>query len=370
MKIVILKKNFKDGLSAVQAGISESNDLPVLKHVLIKTANSKVRLTATNLEIAVSCDITGKIVEEGGVAVPFATLYSICGATESERLELETENNNLLVTTDNYEAKIQGLPESDYPVIPKLENKETYIEFDPIILKNSFSQVATAAQMSEIRPEISGLLLDYQLTLLKLAATDSFRLSEKTIYENQIKTNLKSSSKVIIPLKTVHEIGRVFGDEAPIYIHIDPNQILIKNNTTEIISRVIDGTYPDYDQIIPKTMATELTLEKDHLTQAIKLVSSFSGKINDVHLRLHPDKKVLEVYSHNQYLGENNYLVPVKIKGENFKEVAFNWKYLLDGAKTINSGQLIFGLNGDSKPAILRSPSDASYFYIVMPIKV
>src|SRR3989344_2131862 len=153
MKIVILKKNFKDGLSAVQAGISESNDLPVLKHVLIKTANSKVRLTATNLEIAVSCYIAGKIVEEGGVAVPFATLYSICGATESERLELETENNNLLVTTDNYEAKIQGLPESDYPVIPKLENKETYIEFDPIILKNSFSQVATAAQMSEIRPE-------------------------------------------------------------------------------------------------------------------------------------------------------------------------------------------------------------------------
>ncbi|MDP3901716.1 MAG: hypothetical protein Q8Q37_01935, partial [bacterium] len=124
------------------------------------------------------------------------------------------------------------------------------------------------------------------------------------------------------------------------------------------------------DQIIPKDFDTELNINKSYLINAIKLVSNFSGKINDIKLNFSQENKNLEIYSANQQLGENNYLVPAKITGSGFENVSFNWRYLLDGLKTISSENVIFGLNGDNRPAILKSTSDNSYFYILMPIKV
>ena len=173
---------------------------------------------------------------------------------------------------------------------------------------------------------------------------------------------------MIIPLKTIQEVLRVFNDDQLLTIYFDSNQILFKNKDLEIISRVIDGSYPDYEQIIPKSLDTELVLSKDYLINALKLVSSFSGKNNDVNLTIQ-DKRLLKVYLTNQNLGENNYLVPVKINGEDFEGVSFNWRFLLDGLKVIDSDNIIFGVNGNNKPAIIKSPDNTNYFYILMPIK-
>ncbi len=369
MKITILRKNLKDGLSIVERGVTDNNNLPVLKHILIKTVNNKIQLSSTNLELSVITFVSGKIVEDGGIAVPFSPFNSVISNTDSERIDIEVKNNNLLIKTDNYEAKIQGLPESDFPIIPKITNNTNFLELDPLILKEALNQVSVAVSYSEIRPELNGVLLDYQVNALKFVATDSFRLAEKTLYENQVKTTLKESLKVIIPIKTIQEVIRVFNN-SPVIVLVGDNQIMFKNEDVSIISRLIDGTYPDYEQIIPKSTETELGLSRSDLMKSVKLVSSFSGKVNDIHLKLSGEKKVLEVYSSNQYLGENNYLVPVKQKGSAFSDIVFNWKYLLDGLKVLNSENLTFSLNGDMKPAMFKTAENNSYFYIVMPIKI
>lgn len=137
-----------------------------------------------------------------------------------------------------------------------------------------------------------------------------------------------------------------------------------------MISRLIDGNYPDYEQIIPKETDTEFQIPREHFVNAVKLVSNLSGKIDDIKIKFGDNKKTIEIYSANQYLGENNYLIPTKIKGKDFKEVIFNWRFLMDGLKTIDSPEIYFGINGESKPAILKNKDDNSYLYIIMPIKV
>lgn len=369
MKLIILKNNLKEGLNAVEKEITENNTLPILKNVLLTINDNKIRISATNLEIGINKFILGKIIEKGGITIPFNTFYGVINNCDSEKINLETKQNTLFIKTDNYEAKIQGIKEEEFPIIPKIEDPEHYLEINTEVLKNAFLKVINAAQISGIRPEINGVLFDFNLTSLKLTATDSFRLAEKTLYSNQFKTNFKKGFKIIIPIKTVQEVIRVFKNESIIKIFIDTNQILFKNDDLELISRLISGEYPDYEQIIPKTTESEIIINRDHFIKALKLVSNFSGKTNDIKLKTKEGKKVLEIYSANQYLGENNYLIPIKIEGGAVKEISFNWRYLLDGLKIFDSENLNFKLNGENKPAVLNSPDDNSCFYILMPIK-
>lgn len=369
MKLLILKNNLKSGLAVVERAVGESSNLPVLKTVLLKTVDNRLKLVTTNLEQAVTRFVSGKIIEEGGVSIPFGTLYNIVNNLNEEKLNLEVKNNVLILKTDNYEAKIQGLGEDDFPLIPKLHNKEKFLEIEASLIRGAINQVVGAARISEIRPELSGLLFDFQLTLLKLVATDSFRLAEKTIVANQFKTNFDTSFKIIIPLKTIQEVLRIFSDEETVKIYFDAHQILFQNEDLEVISRLIEGNYPDYEQIIPKKFETEIWMGREHLFSAVKLVSSMSGKVNDVKFKIQSNLKTLEIYSANQYLGENNYLIPAKIQGAPFDEVAFNWHYLLDGLKAVNQEDVFFGVNSSAKPALLRGSEDNSYFYILMPIK-
>lgn len=369
MKIIILKGNLKESLAAVEKAVSENSSLPILKNVLLKTYNNRIKIAATNLNLAITKMTSGKIIEEGGLTIPFSTFYSLVNNSDSERITLETEGNNLVFKTDNYSAKIQGVNQEEFPIIPKIENEDSFIEIDNTFLKDSIYKVLNAAQISEIRPEISGILMDFQITQMKLVATDAFRLAQKVINNNQFKTNFNQGFKVTIPLKTISEVIKIFPENQPIKIYIDSNQILFRNEDIELISRVIDGEYPDYEQIIPKSIDNEITINKDQLVNAVKLASNFSGKTNDVKIKINENKKVLEVYSASQYLGENNYMIPVKLKGVGFDEIAFNWRYFLDGLKTIDNENLVFGVNDTNKPSVIKPVEDASYFYILMPIK-
>ena len=206
MKLIILKSNLKNGLSAIERGITENNKLPILKNVLIKTNNGRIKLSATNLELGINKLVSGKIVENGAITVPFSTFYSIVNNSDSERINLEVINNNLVFKTDNYEAKIQGIKDEEFPIIPKINDEEQHIELKPQVLKESLLQILSAAHFSDVRPEISGVLFDFQTTILKLVATDSFRLAEKTLYDNNFTSNFNRGFKIIVPLKTIQEV--------------------------------------------------------------------------------------------------------------------------------------------------------------------
>src|SRR3989344_1891753 len=209
MKIIVLRNNLKNGLSSVERSVSENNTLPILKNVLVKTYNNRIKLVSTNLELGISSLVSGKIIEEGGICIPFNTFYGIINNIDSEKVELETDKNTLLIKTDNYKAIIQGINSEEFPIIPKLENTDYFLEINGELFKNSLSKIIPCVQLSEIRPEIGGVLFDFQNTILKLVGTDSFRLAEKTLNNNQFTTNLNKGFKIIIPLKTTQEIVRI-----------------------------------------------------------------------------------------------------------------------------------------------------------------
>ncbi|HEY4500073.1 MAG TPA: DNA polymerase III subunit beta [Candidatus Paceibacterota bacterium] len=367
MKLIVLHTNLKNGLGIVSRALGEGSNLPILKNVSIKTLNNKIRLVTTNLELAATHYVSGKIIEEGSITVPFSILYGIVSNCDSERITLEVKNNTLYFQTDNYNAQIQGLPEEEFPIIPKITNDKNYIIINAELLKSSLLKVVSAVQISEIRPEISGVLFNFQLTHFKVVGTDSFRLAEKTISEKDFKSNFQRGFQVIIPIKTIQEVIRVMNN-GDVGVYIDPNQILFKTEEVEIISRLIDGAYPEYEAIIPKEFSIECDVSQESFMNAVKLVSNVTGKTNDIILKTKEGKKVLEVYSVNQFVGENRYLVPAKIKGKEF-EVAFNWRYLIDGLKNFESEEIYIGVNQENRPVLLRTPNDFSYFYLLMPIK-
>ena len=358
----------REGLGAVERAITGSQNLPILKNVLLETRNNKIKLAATNLELGITKFISGKIIEEGATTVPFDVFSSIVAHVDSERVELSTKDATLFFKTDNYEAKIQGIDVREFPIIPAIGDKEHYIEMDGEVLAGAVEQIAAAAHPSEIRPEISGVLFDYQLTLFKTVATDTFRLGEKIVSEPQFKGTFEKGFRAIIPLHAAHELLRIFSRKETIRVFFDSNQVLFENNDTQLISRLIDGEYPDYEAIIPSQHATTLVLERDRFIAALRLVSSFSGKINEVKFKLR-EGKTLEIYSASQYVGENNYLIPVKSNGTKFDDITFNWRYLLDGLKSAVGEQIQMGITDAAHPVLLMSPDDHSYRYVLMPIK-
>lgn len=367
MKLVILKNNLKNALDAVSHTIGDNVGLPILKNVLIKAEGGLINLSSTNLETAIIKNVAGKIIEEGSFTVPFSLLNSVIGNIQNEKIDLEKKGSSIKIKTDNYEAVVQGISADDYPIIPKIGNRSEYIEIDGGIVKEALNQVVSAAQISELRPEISGVFLNLEPSALKLVATDTFRLAEKTVYETDFKNQFSKGIRVIIPLRPVQEILRVINDKMPVRIFTDGSQVLIESDGLELITRVIDGKFPDYVPIIPKSLETEITLDRTELMNALKLASAFSSKNNEVRLKVGTDGKMMEIYSADNALGENKYLLSANVSGVPV-EVSFNWRYFLDGLRNINSDSAVIGLQGNVKPSIIRSVGDNSYFYIIMPL--
>jgi len=368
MKVIVLRNNLKEALDALSRIINEGATLAVLKYILIKTDTNKISFFSTNLEVAIVKEIPGKVIESGEVVLPFGVLYSIVNNIQNERIDLESQKTNLTLKTDNYEAVIQGIASHEFPIVPKIKDEKHFLEIQSPLLKEAINKVINASQISELRPELSGVLINIEPAALRLAATDSFRLAEKTVPSSQVKNTFQSGVKAIIPLKTAQEASRNLGNDSMTKVFIDEAQVLFKTEGLEIVSRLIDGQFPDYEPIIPKELETEIILDRNELVSALKLTSSFSSRNSEVVIKLKEGKKVLEIYSADNALGENKYLIPVKAKGEEVS-VSFNWKFLLDGLKNISSETIVLGLQGDSRPAIVKSPNDASYFYVLMPIK-
>lgn len=368
MKIIILRNNLKTALDAVSKTIEENLNLPILKNILIKTDQSKIIISSTNLESAITKTVPGKIVETGEVTVLFNLFNNLINNLQSERIDLESKKNNLILKTDNYEATIQGMNPSDFPIIPKINEEAGFFEIPTNTLKESIGKIINACQISDLRPEISGIFLKFDANYLKLVATDSFRLAEKCIPDTQFKDVSLKIKKTIIPLKTIQEIVRVLDDNENVKVFINDSQILFKTDNLEVISRLIDGEFPDYAPIVPKIVETEILINKQELINAMKLAGSFTSRSGEVVVKVGDDKKIVEIYSADNSLGENKYLISAKITGDPVRAL-FNWKYLLDGLKNIHTEVVSFGLQGDSRPAIIKAPNDSFYFYILMPIK-
>jgi DNA polymerase III subunit beta len=367
MKFVAIRSNIKEAIAIIERASGENLNLPILRNVLIETGNDGITFTATNLELAITCNVSGKVIENGKTTVPLGLFSNLITNIQSDRLNFEKKGNSLEVKTDNYNATIQGLPAADFPITPKIRNNEEYIEIKSILLKDAIQQAVVASQFSDLRPELNALLFDFSLDHLKLAGTDGFRLAERSFPQSAFTAKKAEPFRLLIPLKTSQEIIRMSRDEEMVKIFHDENQVLVKTERAELISRLIEGSFPDYSELIPKKFVTEVGVDREEFANAIKLAGVFGQKTSELKITVHPSKKAIEVSSADQALGENNYLLPAKIKGEGL-EAFFNWRYLADPIKTMKSEELFIGFQEETNPALLRPMGDNSYFYILKPI--
>jgi len=371
MNVVILKNNLKEGLSVIAGALKESGNLPVLKNILIETFDGKVKLSATDLERGITHTVSGKVLEDGSVTIPFGVFSQLINNIPSERINLEKKGEALAITTDNFNAKITTTPKDDFPIIPEISvHAKNKFVCETSVLFDAFSSVVSACQISDIRPELSGVLFTYKGDECKCVATDSFRLAEKKIHAKKIETEIDEVVSFIIPLKTIQEAVRIFGaiKSQPITIAFDEHQVLFITQDTKLISRLIEGKFPDYDVIIPKSFETEITLEKTELLPALKLTSSLSNKLHEIKLVSDDSNKNIRIYSSSQEFGESEYLLPAKIKGEKI-QITFNWRFIIDGVKNIETDTVNIGCNGEEKPSIFYPAGDTSFLYVIMPIK-
>lgn len=367
MKFVSIRSNIKDAINAVQHAASENTNLPILKNIIINTEDGKISITATNLELAITAVMSGKIIEGGKVTVPAGLIMNLIGNLQSDRLNFESRGNNLEIKTDNYSAVLQGLPAEDFPITPKIDDYKHYIEIKGVFLKEAIQQTIVASQFSDLRPELNSILFDFSLEILKLVSTDGFRLAEKTIAANLFTTKFPNPFRILIPLRTTQELLRVINNDDTVQLYHDANQILFKTENIELISRLSEGTFPDYTTIIPSSFTTEISVNREEFLNAIKLAAVFGQKNNELKIVVHPNKKAIEVASADQAFGENNYLLPAKIKGQT-TETLFNVHYLSDAVRSIVGEDIFIGLQEETSPALIKSTSDESYLYILKPI--
>ncbi len=369
MEITILQENFKKGINIVQNIIGRNLTLPILNNVLLVAEKSRLKLISTDLEIAITHWTSCKIKKEGEITIPAKLFSDFINNLPNKKIEIKSKNNLLEIKCDNFKSNIKGLDSKEFPIIPKIKD-EPIIKIEALKLKQALNQVIGLTSLSDIRPEISGILISIDSKEVKFVATDSFRLGEKTI---SLKDNkIKTKKAVIIPLKTAQELVKNLGEYNKgeiVEITIEQNQILFKTSDTQIISRLIEGTYPNYEQLISSQFETSLILNKNEFLNTVKVASLFSSKINDIRLRILPKKSSVEIFSQNIEVGENISQLEGEIKGKEI-EIIFNHKYLSDGLNNIDSDKVMLGLNSETNPGIIKSVGDPSYVYVIMPIKL
>lgn len=373
MKFITLKENLKQGLSIVTHLTSKNINLPILNNILIKAKKEGVELVSTNLEITINHFLRGKIEEEGQFTVDSKIINEYIALLPEDKIEINCDEENIKIKCQNYKTKIKGISASDFPVLPKIENNHN-CTFNLIDFKNSLSSVIFSISNNENRAELSGVLFSFNKNLLTLVGTDSYRLSEKTI---EVKNNNFTEDKsIIVPAKTIQELLRVLNnfkieeqleDNNKIDIYLTENQILFSFGSTQIISRIIIGNYPDYKQIIPKKEKIIASVNKLLLIRAVKAAGIFSKNgINDINLNFQKNKIIIS--SSSGQIGENFVELDCILKGGE-GEIFINYKYLLEGLNNINTDTIIIKTVDNNTPCIITAENEASFLYLIMPIK-
>jgi len=374
MEFVCTQENLNKALLAVEKIITKNTTLPVLSNVLLETDNSRLKISATNLEIGVSYWIGAKIEKGGAVTIPARVLSSYIAKLPNKKINFSTnENNAMNISLDEIATSVKGMDAREFPIIPKL-NEKPVGEVKNIDFKNALLSTIMASAVSEVRPELSGIYLFFDFTkkTLTIVATDSHRLAEKIIPLTKGEYEQGENISVILPKNTAQELIRVLDSAAHTEITISTNQILFSMDGISLISRLIDSKYPDYKQIIPQTFEMEVMLETKPLINLIRIAGLFSDtQLMNVSFKTDIARSLVVIKSESEQIGSNEAKIKAQIKtkeSEKDIEIVFNHKQLLEGLSVIFDERVILGVNNSSAPAVLK-PEDtkSNYLYIVMP---
>jgi DNA polymerase-3 subunit beta len=363
MKIECEIKKIKEAISQTERITGKNLTLPVLNTILLIAKGKTLKLRSTNLSLGIEVEIPAKVEKEGTVAILGSVLGEIfSNVYQNENVFLEEDNGNLIIKTKKSQIKLKGQPYEDFPTIPNVSGVS--FEIDCKKFMDGIKSVYYSSSLSDIKPEISSVYIYTNDNNLVFISTDSFRLAEKKI---KIK-DIEDISGILIPFKNIPELLRVFGDNSlNIKVCFNKNQISISSEGIYLTSRIIDGNFPDYRQIIPKEFKTDVVVLKQDLLNALKLSNIFSDKFNQVNLLINPKGKIFELSSSNNEVGENKTQLDAALIGEEV-QLGFNYKYFFDCFQSINSDSVSIKINGAQKPIIVSGVSDNSFLYLIMPM--
>lgn len=362
MKLTIHKNRFSRVLNFVERITSKNTTLPILSNILLQTEFGRLRVSATNLDIGISSVIGANIESEGKIAVPSKVLSDFIRNTPSDTISLEVKKNILTIQAGQYHTTILCFDASEYPIIPRIENG-TQWSIDSSILTQLIHATASSISVSDSRPELSGAFMKLENNSVCMASTDIFRLAEKRFtYTNNI------ICSVIIPRNTIGELYRILGDiSGDIAIQVSDNQISFSHEEFTLLSRIIDGIYPDYHKIIPEHSLAKVLVRKAELENAVKVAALFSSSISDI--KLDCTDKVLNISGKNSTKGEAIAGVEVNLKGDPF-EVSMNYRYFLDGLSVIQTEKVVLEFTGKGSPFIIRPHTEIKdTTYLIMPLR-
>lgn len=375
MKLSCLQENLNRGLNVVGRAVATRTTLPITNNVLLSTDQGRLKLVATNLEMAVSCWIGAKIEEEGAITVPARLITEFVSSLPSDKIDisLSPRTRTVELKCARFEARISGIDAKDFPPIPVIEEGiTTSVEVEA--LHHAISQVVFAAAIEESRPVLTGINAQFEGDLLTLAAADGFRLA---VHKLPVATPVSEKTEVIIPARTLAELNRLMADqEEAVEITLNPNksQVLFKLKNIELVSQLVQGTFPNYNQLIPQSYNTRMVVSVAEFLRATKTASIFARDGSGiVRLVITPGGEQkpgkVTVSARSEEIGDDLGEIDAAVEGEESK-VAFNGKYLVDVLGVLRETQVALETTNPSSPGVIRPVGTDNYIHVVMPMFV
>ena len=363
MRLQVTQENLTKALNVVGRVASGKTPLPILNNILLRTDNNRLLLAATNLEIAITQYVGGKIEEEGAITVPARLMQEFVSNLPKGNVLLSTDGSKLHVQADHYKSTINGMAADEFPSLPIVTNEQKIV-LPSMLLKRAIQQTVLVASSDDTRPVLTGVYAHSFEGKLYLAATDGYRLAERVL------GTAPQELQAIIPADTLQEVLRVLTDDVDeIEFRFDEAQVRIQLGEIEIVSRLIDGTFPNYRQLIPASSDIAATLDKDEFARITKIASLFARESGgSVTVDVDDIGKKVSINSVASQVGENSSEVEATVTGGG--QVTLNSRYLLEALGCIDEKQVTFAFSGKLSPCILTATSDkAEYKHIVMPLK-
>ncbi|MEM7345100.1 MAG: DNA polymerase III subunit beta [Chloroflexota bacterium] len=377
MKLSCLQENLSKGLSIVGRAVASRSTLPVLSNVMLTAENGQLKLSATNLEIGINCWVGAKVEEPGSITIPARLLGDFVNSLPPERIDftLDEDTQTLNLRCARIESNIKGIDAQEFPLIPSASENDDAIRLDPESLRTMIDQVVFAAATDESRPILTGVLVEFNGPNLTMAAADGFRISVRSAVINQA---FDDPVEVIIPSRALMELSRIVGDqEEPVEMIITPErkQILFHLENVDLVSQLIEGKFPDYNQIIHKSFTTRSVLDTANFLKAARVSHLFArDSANIVKLEITPSNDEfmngrITLMATSAELGDNVAELDSSIEGDPL-EVAFNAKFLIDVLSVVDSPQVALETTATSSPGVLRPIGSDQFTHVIMPMHI
>ncbi|MFQ5861184.1 MAG: DNA polymerase III subunit beta [Dehalococcoidia bacterium] len=375
MQLSCLQENLSKGLAVVGRAVATRTTLPITQNILMATDGSRLRLSATNLEIAITTWLGAMVEEEGTITVPARLLTDFTSSLPAERIEVSAtaRPRALLLKCARFEARMNGTDAEEFPPIPTVQ-EGLAATIDPQVLRTAIGQVAFAAATEESRPVLTGVKVELEEDRFTFAAADGFRLA---VHRGQLASAVSEPVDFIVPARTLQELNRLLAEqEEPVELMATParSQVLFRLQNVEMVSQLIQGTFPNYQQLIPQSYTTRVVVDGQEFQRAARTAAIFARDGSGiVRLQATPGPEGtsgrLVVSSRAEELGEDQAEVDAKVEGEETK-IAFNSKYLLDVLGVMERGEVVLETSSPSSPGVFRLPDSEVYVHVVMPMFV